>query len=76
MNRYLDFLLVSVFYPCSVLSKNPKKLEFFRCIAYNSKGKAETVGHVEVASIIQIDAPQIVQPLVENIDGIEVLFLC
>ncbi|VDK66159.1 unnamed protein product, partial [Onchocerca ochengi] len=43
----------------------------YKCIAYNSKGKAETVGHVEVASIIQIDAPQIVQPLVENIDGIE-----
>ncbi|OZC07058.1 hypothetical protein X798_05950 [Onchocerca flexuosa] len=43
----------------------------YKCIAYNSKGKAETVGHIEVASIIQIDAPQIIQPLVENIDGIE-----
>ncbi|KAM3716725.1 Kettin [Dirofilaria immitis] len=43
----------------------------YKCIAYNSKGKAESIGHVEVASIIKIDAPQIIQPLVENIDGVE-----
>nr|CDQ05422.1 BMA-KETN-1, isoform j [Brugia malayi] len=43
----------------------------YKCIAYNSKGKAESIGHIEVASIIQVDAPQIIQPLVENIDGVE-----
>ncbi|CAG9532190.1 unnamed protein product [Cercopithifilaria johnstoni] len=43
----------------------------YKCIAYNSKGKAESVGHIDVASIIKIDAPQIIQPLVENIDGVE-----
>lgn len=43
----------------------------YKCIAYNSKGRTESIGHIEVASIIQIDAPQIIQSLVENIDGVE-----
>ncbi|VDK72603.1 unnamed protein product [Litomosoides sigmodontis] len=43
----------------------------YKCIAYNSKGSVESVGHIEVASIIKIDAPRIIQHLVESIDGIE-----
>ncbi|KIH48983.1 immunoglobulin I-set domain protein, partial [Ancylostoma duodenale] len=31
-------------------------------------GKAETVGSIQVESLTQVDAPQIVQPLVESID--------
>ncbi|VDN34592.1 unnamed protein product, partial [Gongylonema pulchrum] len=41
------------------------------CIARNAKGQAETVGHIDVASIIKIDSPQIIQPLVESVDGVE-----
>ncbi|EYC08130.1 hypothetical protein Y032_0067g131 [Ancylostoma ceylanicum] len=40
----------------------------YKCIATNSKGKAETVGSIQVESLTQVDAPQIVQPLVETID--------
>uniref|UniRef100_A0A915PRJ2 Ig-like domain-containing protein n=1 Tax=Setaria digitata TaxID=48799 RepID=A0A915PRJ2_9BILA len=43
----------------------------YKCIAHNSKGKAETVGNIQVASIVRIEAPQIIQPLVESIDGVE-----
>ncbi|PAV62890.1 hypothetical protein WR25_23783 isoform D [Diploscapter pachys] len=39
------------------------------CRATNAKGEATTTGKVEVDSPIQIEGPQIVQPLVESIDG-------
>uniref|UniRef100_A0A158P8T2 Titin n=1 Tax=Angiostrongylus cantonensis TaxID=6313 RepID=A0A158P8T2_ANGCA len=41
----------------------------YKCIATNAKGTAETVGKTIVESLTQIDAPQIVQPLIENIDS-------
>uniref|UniRef100_A0A183TXY2 Immunoglobulin I-set domain protein n=1 Tax=Toxocara canis TaxID=6265 RepID=A0A183TXY2_TOXCA len=44
----------------------------YKCIARNAKGKAETVGHIDVASVVQIESPQILQPLVERIDGVPV----
>ncbi|ETN87097.1 hypothetical protein NECAME_01255 [Necator americanus] len=40
----------------------------YKCIATNAKGSAETVGKVQVESLTQVDAPQVVQPLVETID--------
>ncbi|KAF8383875.1 ketn-1 [Pristionchus pacificus] len=41
----------------------------YRCIASTSKGRVETVGNVVVESITQQDAPAVVQPLVDTIDG-------
>ncbi|KJH46031.1 immunoglobulin I-set domain protein [Dictyocaulus viviparus] len=41
----------------------------YKCIAKNAKGIAETTGKVVVESLTQVDAPQIVQPLVEHIDS-------
>ncbi|VDO67652.1 unnamed protein product [Heligmosomoides polygyrus] len=41
----------------------------YKCIATNSKGKAETVGKIVVESLTQVDAPQIVQPLVQSVDN-------
>ncbi|WKY10685.1 hypothetical protein Q1695_002781 [Nippostrongylus brasiliensis] len=41
----------------------------YKCIATNSKGKAETTGKIVVESLTQVDAPQVVQPLVANIDN-------
>ncbi|KAK0408252.1 hypothetical protein QR680_003855 [Steinernema hermaphroditum] len=42
----------------------------YRCIARNAKGEAQTVGQIVVESIVQIDAPEIVQALVDNIDNV------
>ncbi|GMR57574.1 hypothetical protein PMAYCL1PPCAC_27769, partial [Pristionchus mayeri] len=41
----------------------------YKCIASTSKGRVETVGNVVVESITQQDAPAVVQPLVDTIDG-------
>ncbi|CAD6198030.1 unnamed protein product [Caenorhabditis auriculariae] len=41
----------------------------YKCVATNAKGTAQTVGKIVVESATVIDAPQIVQKLVENIDG-------
>ncbi|VDN06754.1 unnamed protein product [Thelazia callipaeda] len=35
----------------------------YKCIAHNSKGRAETVGYIKVASVTQVEAPRILQPL-------------
>ncbi|VDK45179.1 unnamed protein product [Anisakis simplex] len=42
----------------------------YKCVARNAKGQAETVGRINVSSAIQIDSPQILQPLVDKIDDI------
>uniref|UniRef100_F1KPJ7 Titin n=1 Tax=Ascaris suum TaxID=6253 RepID=F1KPJ7_ASCSU len=42
----------------------------YKCIARNAKGTAETVGRINVASVVQIESPQVVQPLVDTIEGI------
>ncbi|KHJ78039.1 immunoglobulin I-set domain protein [Oesophagostomum dentatum] len=41
----------------------------YKCVATNAKGTAETVGKIQVETLTQVDAPQIVQPLVEAIDN-------
>ncbi|KAK6048506.1 immunoglobulin I-set domain protein, partial [Cooperia oncophora] len=41
----------------------------YKCVATNSKGTAETIGKIVVESLTQVDAPQVVQPLVEKIDN-------
>ncbi|VDO27823.1 unnamed protein product [Haemonchus placei] len=41
----------------------------YKCVATNSKGTAETIGKIVVESLTKVDAPQVVQPLVENIDN-------
>ncbi|CAD5224123.1 unnamed protein product [Bursaphelenchus okinawaensis] len=41
----------------------------YKCIARNDKGEAITSGTIEVRTIIDAEEPQIVQPLVENIDA-------
>uniref|UniRef100_A0A1I8A3Q6 Titin n=1 Tax=Steinernema glaseri TaxID=37863 RepID=A0A1I8A3Q6_9BILA len=46
------------------------ELDLRKCIARNAKGEAQTVGKIVVESIVQIDAPEIVQALVDNIDNV------
>lgn len=41
----------------------------YKCIATNSKGSTETVGNIAVESATKIDAPEVIQPLVDSIDG-------
>uniref|UniRef100_A0A8R1HM90 Ig-like domain-containing protein n=1 Tax=Caenorhabditis japonica TaxID=281687 RepID=A0A8R1HM90_CAEJA len=42
----------------------------YKCIATNAKGSATTTGTVAVESATQIDAPQVVQPLVDSVENI------
>ncbi|KAI6199682.1 hypothetical protein M3Y96_00652800 [Aphelenchoides besseyi] len=41
------------------------------CRAVSDKGEATTTGHINVQTIIETETPQILQPLVENIDADE-----
>ncbi|CAI4222564.1 unnamed protein product [Auanema sp. JU1783] len=41
----------------------------YKCVATNSKGSAETSASITVESTVFTEAPTIIQPLVENIDG-------
>jgi hypothetical protein len=41
----------------------------YTCTAENSKGRAETSATINVQTIIEIEEPQVVQPLVQNIDS-------
>nr|CAD2187171.1 unnamed protein product [Meloidogyne enterolobii] len=43
----------------------------YRCIARSDKGEAQTSASIVVESIIQVDEPTILQPLVDNIDAAE-----
>lgn len=43
----------------------------YKCIARNDKGEASTAGTINVRTIFDAEDPQIVQPLVENIDADE-----
>uniref|UniRef100_A0A915DZ78 Ig-like domain-containing protein n=1 Tax=Ditylenchus dipsaci TaxID=166011 RepID=A0A915DZ78_9BILA len=43
----------------------------YQCIARNSKGEAVTSGKVLVQSLIEVETPQIIQPLLDNIDAQE-----
>ena len=43
----------------------------YRCIARSDKGEAQTSASIIVESIIQVDEPTILQPLVDNIDAAE-----
>lgn len=43
----------------------------YKCIARNSKGEAVTTGNIVVQSIIDVETPQVIQALVENIEAIE-----
>lgn len=41
----------------------------YKCVAENSKGRAETSATMNVRTIIATEDPRIAQPLVENIDA-------
>uniref|UniRef100_A0A0N5ALN5 Immunoglobulin I-set domain protein n=1 Tax=Syphacia muris TaxID=451379 RepID=A0A0N5ALN5_9BILA len=43
----------------------------YRCIARNAKGQAETIGYIKVETLVEIEKPTIIEPLVESIDGEE-----
>ncbi|UMM33610.1 hypothetical protein L5515_007025 [Caenorhabditis briggsae] len=42
----------------------------YKCVATNAKGSATSTGHVAVESATQIDAPQVVQQLVDSVENI------
>ena len=48
----------------------------YELVAVNEKGEARTSGTIQVRTIVETDKPEIVQPLVQNIDAEEGESVC
>lgn len=48
-----------------------KLKNIFSCIARNDKGEVSTTGKIIVHTLVEVEKPEILQPLVENIEAQE-----